>query len=283
MTSSPEQGLVPGGGQLQISALQPSHQGRYTCLARGEGAETRKDFLVLVRVAPRILGAGVPSEHSMLEGGEVRLECQAEGQPPPQISWLKDGQPLQLQPPSRAQVSPDGSSLLLEALHAADSGAYTCLARNGAGEDARLHVLSVLVPPVIEGGAGGSDVVRGVLSVAVTLRCRARGSPPLRVSWLKDGLPLRLSPRVTLLSAGHVLSSWVCVAEGSSGDVGSALLHVELALTSLSPLPPPPAWGRISRTQVSDAGLYTCVVSSQAGVADRSFTLQILGIEEPGI
>lgn len=54
-------------------------------------------------VAPRILGAGVPSEHSVLEGGEVRLECQAEGQPPPQISWLKDGQPLQLQPPSRAQ------------------------------------------------------------------------------------------------------------------------------------------------------------------------------------
>lgn len=47
--SSPEQGLVPGGGQLQISALQPSHQGRYTCLARGEGTETRKDFLVLVR------------------------------------------------------------------------------------------------------------------------------------------------------------------------------------------------------------------------------------------
>lgn len=42
------------------------------------------------------------------------------------------------------RVSPDGSALLLEALRAADSGAYTCLARNGVGEDARLHVLSVL-------------------------------------------------------------------------------------------------------------------------------------------
>lgn len=60
-------------------------------------------LLFFCTVAPRILGAGVPSEHSVLEGGEVRLECQAEGQPPPQISWLKDGQPLQLQPPSRAQ------------------------------------------------------------------------------------------------------------------------------------------------------------------------------------
>lgn len=58
---------------------------------------------LLGAVAPRIASAGVPSEHSVLEGGGVRLECQAEGQPTPQISWLKDGQPLGLQPPSRAR------------------------------------------------------------------------------------------------------------------------------------------------------------------------------------
>ncbi|XP_061867610.1 hemicentin-2 [Colius striatus] len=237
LESSLEQGLVSGGDQLQLSPLQPSHQGRYTCLARGPGTEVRKDFMVLVRVAPRIASAGGPSEHSVLEGRGVRLECQAEGQPTPHISWLKDGQPLGLQSSSHARLSPDGSSLLLEGLQAADSGAYTCLARNSAGEDARLHTLNVLVPPTIERGAHDSELVRGVVATAVTLECRARGSPPLHVSWLKDGLPLRLSPRVTLLSAGHLL--------------------------------------RISQAQVSDAGLYTCIVSSQAGVADRSFILQI--------
>ncbi|KAM6047554.1 LOW QUALITY PROTEIN: hemicentin-2 [Theristicus caerulescens] len=244
LESSPEQGLVSGGGQLQLSPLQPFHQGRYTCLARGPDTETRKDFMVLVRVAPRIASAGVPGEHSVLEGRGVRLECRAEGQPAPQISWLKDGQPLGLQPPSRARMSPDGSSLLLEGLQAADSGAYTCLARNSAGEDARLHTLNVLaplsphpVPPSMERGASDSEVVRAILSEVVTLECRARGSPPLHVSWLKDGLPLRLSPRVTLFSSGHVL--------------------------------------RISQAQVSDAGLYTCIASSRAGVADRSFVLQI--------
>lgn len=46
---SPEQGLVSGGAQLQLSPLQPFHQGQYTCLTRGLGAETRKDFMVLVR------------------------------------------------------------------------------------------------------------------------------------------------------------------------------------------------------------------------------------------
>ncbi|XP_054077069.1 hemicentin-2 isoform X2 [Rissa tridactyla] len=237
LESSPERGLVAVGDQLHLSPLQPFHQGWYTCLARGPGTTTRKDFMVLVRVAPRIASAGVPSEHSVLEGRGVRLECQVEGQPPPQISWLKDGQPLGLQPPSRARMSPDGSSLLLEGLQAADSGAYTCLARNSAGEDARLYTLSVLVPPAIERGTSDLEVVRGVLSAAVTLECRARGSPPLHVSWLKNGLSLRLSPRVTLLSAGHVL--------------------------------------RISQAQVSDGGLYTCIASSQAGVADHSFVLQI--------
>ncbi|XP_029816435.1 hemicentin-2 [Manacus vitellinus] len=237
LESSPEQGLVSGGAQLQLNPLQPFHQGRYTCLARGAGAETRKDFVVLVRVAPQIISAGLPSEHSVLEGSGVRLECRAQGQPTPQISWLKDGQPLELQPPSHVRMSPDGSSLLLEGLQAADSGAYTCLARNSAGEDTRLHTLSVLVPPTIERGAEDPEVVRGALSAVVTLECRARGSPPLHVSWLKDGLPLHLSPRVTLLLAGHVL--------------------------------------RIFQAQVSDAGLYTCVVSSRAGVADRSFVLEI--------
>ncbi|XP_063265782.1 hemicentin-2 isoform X3 [Prinia subflava] len=230
---SPEQGLVSGGAQLQLSPLQPFHQGRYTCLAPG----ARKDFTVLVRVAPQISSRGDPSEHSVLEGSRVRLECRAEGQPTPYISWLKDGQPLGLQHPSHARVSPDGSTLLLEGLRAADSGAYTCLARNSLGEDTRLHTLNVLVPPAIERGARGSEVVRGLLSAAVTLECRARGSPPLHVGWLKDGLPLRLSPHVTLLSAGHIL--------------------------------------RISQAQLSDAGLYTCIVSSRAGVADRSFVLQI--------
>ena len=38
----------------------------------------------------------------------------------------------------------DNSSLVLKGLRASDSGAYTCVAHNAAGEDARLHTVNVL-------------------------------------------------------------------------------------------------------------------------------------------
>lgn len=38
---------------------------------------------------------------------------------------------------------------------------------------------------------------------------------------------------------------------------------------------------RVSQVQVSDGGIYTCVASSPAGVAEQSFILQIQGMKGP--
>lgn len=46
--------------------------------------------------------------------------------------------------PSPRRFYLDGSALVLKGLKAEDSGAYTCVAHNAAGEDARLHTVSVL-------------------------------------------------------------------------------------------------------------------------------------------
>ena len=45
-------------------------------------------------VAPQIRSSGTTQEHSVLEGQDVQLDCEANGQPPPYVVWLKDGSPL---------------------------------------------------------------------------------------------------------------------------------------------------------------------------------------------
>lgn len=116
-------GVISRGGRLQLSHLQPAQAGTYTCVAENAQAEARKDFTVAVlgtcvpctlpcvpptpapvtalglttapaTVAPRIRNLGATQEHSVLEGQDVRLDCEADGQPPPEVAWLKDGGPL---------------------------------------------------------------------------------------------------------------------------------------------------------------------------------------------
>ncbi|XP_027279680.1 hemicentin-2 isoform X2 [Cricetulus griseus] len=236
--SSLVHGVVSRGGRLQLSRLQPAQAGIYTCVAENAQAEARKDFVVSVLVPPQIQNSGTAQEHNVLERQEIRLDCDAEGQPPPDIAWLKDGSPLDQHVGPHLRFYLDGSSLVLKGLKAADSGAYTCVAHNPAGEDARLHTVNVLVPPTIEQRAGDTGTLVSKTGELVTMMCPVRGSPPIHVSWLKDGLPLPLSQRTFLHSSGRTL--------------------------------------RISQVQLADSGIFTCVAASPAGVAGRNFTVLVL-------
>ncbi|KAI4577648.1 hypothetical protein MJT46_003483 [Ovis ammon polii x Ovis aries] len=221
--SSMARGMVSRGGRLQLSNLQPDQAGTYTCVAENTQAEASKNFVVAVLVAPRIQNSGTTQEHSVLEGQDVQLDCEADGEPPPYVVWLKDGSPLDESMGAHLWFYLDGSSLVLKGLRASDSGAYTCVAHNAAGEDARLHTVNVLVPPVLEPAEFQNDVavVRGS---PVFFPCEARGSPLPFVSWVKDGEPLlpqslEHGPGLLLeaVEAGDA-GTYSCVAVSEAGE-----------------------------------------------------------------
>ncbi|NXN24555.1 HMCN2 protein, partial [Nycticryphes semicollaris] len=236
LESSSHLQILSEGQVLQIKPAGISDSGHYTCVATNAVGEDDRDFIVHIQGEPWATGQALEQRHRQaILNQPTALYCDTNAIPPPQLTWYKDGKPLS--PGPGVLMLLGGRVLQLQVVQEEDAGRYTCEAANAAGWDRLHYLLEVLMPPTIERGSDDSEVVRGILSSVVTLECRVRGSPPLHVSWLKDGLPLRLSPRVTLLSSGHVL--------------------------------------RISQAQVSDAGLYTCIASSRAGVADRSFILQI--------
>lgn len=59
-----------------------------------------------------------------LDGNGVSILCQVSGVPKPQIRWLKDGEVVQ----------GEGDSYNVEAAAPDDSGNYSCVASNVAGE-----------------------------------------------------------------------------------------------------------------------------------------------------
>ncbi|KAL1022832.1 hypothetical protein UPYG_G00032950 [Umbra pygmaea] len=228
--------ILSGGSKLQIARSQLSDSGTYTCVASNLEGKARKNYHLTIQVPPSISGSEVPSDVGVLLNDSVQLVCDAQGTPPPSIQWLKEGKALSVG--SRGlRISPDGGTLTVSASHLSDSGKYTCVATNKAGEDDRIFNLSVYVPPKIEGNSDTSVVLSPVLDSSINIECVAMGSPPPQLNWLKNGLPLPVSSHIRLLSAGQLL--------------------------------------RISRVQVSDSGTFTCVASNRAGVDKRHFNLQV--------
>ncbi|XP_028823701.1 hemicentin-1 isoform X1 [Denticeps clupeoides] len=229
--------IVAGGSKLHIAQSQLGDGGTYTCLASNLEGKARKTFHLTVQVPPSIAGSDLPSEVGVVLNDSVQLECHVQGTPPPFIQWLKDGQNLTTHTESNIRISPDRSTVTVIRSQLSDAGKYTCVAINPAGEEDRIFNLHIHVPPVIQGSGEMLVELPVVLDSSVTMECLVVGSPPPKLTWLKNGLPLPMSSHTRLQSAGQIL--------------------------------------RIVRAQVSDGGSYTCVASNRAGDDSKHFSLQV--------
>uniref|UniRef100_A0A8B9PC81 Ig-like domain-containing protein n=1 Tax=Apteryx owenii TaxID=8824 RepID=A0A8B9PC81_APTOW len=149
----------------------------------------RLEFLLLTFKRPQILPPVLEEtpesseEQVVMAGSEVTFACKATGSPMPALSWLKDGEPL------APESNGAGSRLHLEAVGPADSGVYSCLAVNEAGEASkhfRLVVMGTCPPGRWERRLGGGSKAR----LAHPLVCAAKGNPEPRITWTANGQPV---------------------------------------------------------------------------------------------
>ncbi|XP_037646666.1 immunoglobulin superfamily member 10-like [Sebastes umbrosus] len=182
-------------GTLVIQNVQLQDRGTYICSAHSFLGRDRLLTTLEVWTRPPRMQLASYREATIHQGGEVRLECRADGVPSPLISWvLPDRSVLTSAAPSTSRITMDKNGTLhISVTLPSDRGVYRCVASNPAGAasaSARVHVSSL--PPVIQQPREEHLLLSP--GRPVYAHCSARGAPPPTLRWrIPDGTLVRPS------------------------------------------------------------------------------------------
>uniref|UniRef100_A0A183IB37 Ig-like domain-containing protein n=1 Tax=Soboliphyme baturini TaxID=241478 RepID=A0A183IB37_9BILA len=128
----PDSQYVNRNQQLRIAEVKEHHQGHYICVAENKAGCDEKHITVDFNVGYLV----PPNMTRRYDRNFAVLECPIEAHEPPTlmiINWTKNG--VAIKPTSKIQISDDSRKLSIIEAKLADSGRYTCLAVNSAGQD----------------------------------------------------------------------------------------------------------------------------------------------------
>ncbi|XP_022252784.1 Down syndrome cell adhesion molecule-like protein Dscam2 [Limulus polyphemus] len=175
--------VFPNGTVFIQEVQKTKDDGVYTCTATSDqGNRASGDVEVKVKLKPVVLPFIFPV--NIENGMKLSAVCSvAAGDPPINVSWLKDGAPLVATNDITIKtLSEDSMLLAIDKVGLQHSGDYTCVASNDAGAVNLTRPLSVHVPPSWRIEPKDASVIVGH---SITLDCQADGFPPPRVRWEK--------------------------------------------------------------------------------------------------
>ncbi|KAK6476926.1 immunoglobulin superfamily DCC subclass member 3-like [Huso huso] len=133
---------VLGTGNLMISDLTVQHSGVYVCAANKPGTRVRRTAQGRLVVQAPAEFVQSPQSISRPLGTTAIFTCVAQGEPAPQLTWLKNGQILETS--DNVKLRNNNSTLTIYGISLEDEAIYQCIAENSAGStqaSARLTVL----------------------------------------------------------------------------------------------------------------------------------------------
>uniref|UniRef100_A0A8C5X2B0 Leucine rich repeats and immunoglobulin like domains 2 n=1 Tax=Malurus cyaneus samueli TaxID=2593467 RepID=A0A8C5X2B0_9PASS len=220
---------------LHLFNVNFTDEGKYQCIVTNHfGSNYSSKAKLTVNELPSFLKT--PMDLTIRTGAMARLECAAEGHPPPQISWQKDGgTDFPAARERRMHVMPEDDVFFIANVKMEDMGIYSCMAQNIAGGLSANATLTVLETPSFMRPLEDRTVTRGETAV---LQCIAGGSPAPRLNWTKDDGPLTVTERHFFAAANQLLI--------------------------------------IVDTGLEDAGKYTCIMSNTLGTERGHIYLNVL-------
>ncbi|XP_067417092.1 matrix-remodeling-associated protein 5 [Emydura macquarii macquarii] len=177
--------VVFNNGTLYFNDVGLREEGDYTCYAENQIGKDEMRIRVKVVAEPATIRNKTFSVINVPYGDVVTVACEAKGEPTPRVIWLSPtNRPIPLLS-DKYHVYGDGT-LLIQKAQRSDSGNYTCLVRNSAGEDRKIVWIHVNVqPPKINGHPNPITSVRetAMRGSRKLIDCKAEGIPAPRVLW----------------------------------------------------------------------------------------------------
>lgn len=135
--------------RLVIGEVFEDDSGDYTVTAENEVGRASSTATLLVEgegvtdaIAPEFNPPLTPLR--VMDGQQARFSCRVSGTPIPQISWFHAGRPIAHHREVKVLQSQNGNvGLIITEVFPEDTGDYTCVARNKAGEARTTATLMV--------------------------------------------------------------------------------------------------------------------------------------------
>uniref|UniRef100_A0A668AYU2 Ig-like domain-containing protein n=1 Tax=Myripristis murdjan TaxID=586833 RepID=A0A668AYU2_9TELE len=229
-------------GTFVIQNVQLQDRGTYICSAHSYLGRDRMLTTLEVWSRPPRMKLANYREATIHQGGEVRLDCQADGVPTPLLSWvLPDRTVVTSTNPSHSRITMlTNGTLYISATIPSDRGMYRCVASNSAGAasaSVRVHVSSL--PPMIQQQREEHLILTA--GMPVYAHCSARGAPTPTLRWrIPDG---------TLVRPSQFL-------HGNLFVLPNGTLHIQ----KLGP---------------KDSGSYECMASNAVGADKRTVRVEV--------
>ncbi|KAI8779431.1 hemicentin-1, partial [Biomphalaria glabrata] len=221
--------LTNAGRSLTIARSIVEDEARYRCVAKNVAGEVDKYFELDVQVPPTVDESSLsPFNQSVISGRTLYINCPIQGKPPPQVRWLKDGEPLVTGLDVNVRLQAEGRRLELINAQITDRGRYVCIGENIAGQTSRDFSVNVFVPPTVDQREipEKSEVIQGQ---TVRMTCPASGIPLPTITWFRENVHIKANTsKVSLLDFGWTIeirdtnvtdaTRYYCRAENVAGQ-----------------------------------------------------------------
>ncbi|KAM6933283.1 immunoglobulin superfamily member 10 [Xenentodon cancila] len=246
---------VHHNGTLEIRNVRPTDTAEFICIARNDGGEAAMIVQLEVTSMLRrpIFDNPFNERIVSLTGKTTVLNCSADGQPRPEITWiLPNGTQFTggISRKSRYQLGSDGALVIYNSQRE-DSGNYRCGAKNLVGYVEKLIILNIGQKPYILTRPKG--IIRSISGEPLFLHCLSDGNPRPKIYWTIPGGHTLTRPQVLgryqLFENGtlkvqdttlHDRGNYICRARN---DAGEAMLTVSVTVIAYPPRitsgPPP--------------------------------------------